>query len=170
MMAGEDVQTDSDLNWYVVLTKPRQENRAQRHLAEQGSEVFLPLLTVEKLRNGKRLTQQEVMFPGYLFLRCRAQSPLLNKVRSTPGARMLLRFGNEPVVVFATLVDNLRDRLEQDETTLFSEQQSVRITSGPFKDYQALFKQYDGEQRAIVLINLLNKQQELLVELNHLSA
>lgn len=170
MMAGKDVQTNNDLNWYVVLTKPRQESRAQRHLAEQGGEVFLPLLTVEKLRNGKRLKQQEVMFPGYLFLRCRAQSPLLNKVRSTLGARMLLRFGNEPVVVFATLVDNLRDRLDQDETTLFSEQQSVRITSGPFKDYQALFKQYDGEQRAIVLINLLNKQQELLVELNHLSA
>ena len=46
--------------------------------------------------------------------------------------------------------------------------QMVEVTSGPFKAYQAIFKQFDGETRAIILLNLLNQQQELLVELEQL--
>jgi hypothetical protein len=35
-------------NWYVVLTKPRQEKRALHHLHEQGVEVLHPYLQVQK--------------------------------------------------------------------------------------------------------------------------
>jgi transcription antitermination factor NusG len=46
----------------------------------------------------------------------------------------------------------------------------VRINTGPFKDYLALFKEYDGEKRAIVLLNLLDQQRELVVKLTQLTA
>ena len=156
--------------WYVVLTKPRQEERALQHLHEQGGKVFLPYLQVEKVRSGVLNKKQEVMFPGYLFLKSKSDSPLLNKVRSTPGARMLLRFGVEPVVVHQALIENLKGQcFDELSETVFKIDQQVRINSGPFKDYLALFKEYDGEKRAIVLLNLLNQQQELAVELNQLS-
>ena len=166
-MAGMEAQE----NWYVVLTKPRQEERALQHLHEQGGEVFLPYLQIEKIRSGVLSKKQEVMFPGYLFLKSRSDSPLLNKVRSTPGARMLLRFDINPVVVYQALIDSLKSQcFEEQSEEAFNVDQQVRITSGPFKDYLALFKEYDGEKRAIVLLNLLNQQQELAVELTQLSA
>lgn len=165
-MSGMEAQK----NWYVVLTKPRQEERALQHLHEQGGEVFLPYLQIEKIRAGVLSRKQEVMFPGYLFLKSRNDSPLLNKVRSTPGSRMLLRFGINPVVVHYALIDNLKEQcLEEQSKEAFNVEQQVRITSGPFKDYLALFKEYDGEKRAIVLLNLLHQQQELAVELTQLS-
>jgi hypothetical protein len=37
--------------------------------------------------------------------------------------------------------------------------------AGPFKNYQAIFKQFDSEHRAIVLLNLLNQQHEMSVVL-----
>ena len=158
------------LNWYVVLTKPRQEERAAMHLEEQGGETFLPFASVEKIKSGQLTTCREVMFPGYLFLRCDSNSPLLGKVRSTRGARMLLRFGVSPVVVHSSLIDDLRSHSEAEGSeALFKPEQKLRIQSGPFKDYVALFKEYDGEKRAIVLLNLLNQQQELVVELEQLS-
>jgi len=161
----------ASLNWYVVLTKPRQEERAAMHLEEQGGETFLPFASVEKIKSGQLTTCREVMFPGYLFLRCNSTSPLLSKVRSTPGARMLLRFGVTPVVVYPSLIDDIRSHSEADHSEdLFKPEQKLRIQSGPFKDYVALFKEYDGEKRAIVLLNLLNQQQELAVELTQLSA
>ncbi len=166
-MLGMEAQED----WYVVLTKPRQEERALQHLHEQGGEVFLPYLRIEKIRAGVLSKKQEVMFPGYLFLKSRNDSPLLNKVRSTPGARSLLRFGVEPVVVHQALIDSLNEQcFEEQSEKAFNVEQQVRITSGPFKDHLALFKEYDGEKRAIVLLNLLNQQQELAVDLNQLSA
>jgi hypothetical protein len=48
------------------------------------------------------------MFPGHLFSKSRSDSPLLNKVRSRSRARMLLRFGVNPVVAYQTLIDSLR--------------------------------------------------------------
>ena len=161
----------TSLNWYVVLTKPRQEERAAMHLEEQGGETFLPFASVERIKSGQLTTCREVMFPGYLFLRCDSNSPLLGKVRSTPGSRMLLRFGASPVVVYPSLLDDLRSHSEADHSeALFKPEQKLRIQSGPFKDYVALFKEYDGQKRAIVLLNLLNQQQELVVELEQLTA
>ena len=42
-------QLDSDV-WYVIRTKPKQEERAALNLENQGFEVFAPKLTVNKLR------------------------------------------------------------------------------------------------------------------------
>ena len=46
----------------------------------------------------------------------------------------------------------------------------VTIIQGPFKDLDAVFCKADGEERAIVLLNLLHRQQELRVPLKALKA
>ena len=159
--------------WYVVLTKPKQEARAEEHLKAQGGEVFLPRIQLEKIRKGKRVEVVEPLFPGYLFVNIKGCEQLIGSIRSTRGVRQLLRFGVEPLEIRAALISDLRHRCGEkveDSQESFAEGQSVEITSGPFKDYQGIFKQFDGEQRAIVLLNLLNQQQELLVELEQLHA
>lgn len=164
--------------WYVVLTKPKQETRAEEHLRAQGGEVFLPQITLEKMRKGKRVNVIESLFPGYLFVNVEGCEHLIGSIRSTRGVRQLLRFGIEPIELRQNLIDDLRHRcgdvhangesLRGNSQAVFKEGQVVEITSGPFKDYQAIFKQFDGERRAIILLNLLNQQQELLVELQQL--
>lgn len=157
--------------WYVVLTKPKQEERAEEHLAAQGSEVFLPRIELDKVRKGKRVNVIEPLFPGYLFVNIKGCEHLIASIRSTRGVRQLLRFGVEPLEVKAALINDLRQRsCEKDEVKLhnvavYKQGRGIEITSGPFKDYQAIFKQFDGEHRAIILLNLLNQQQELLVDL-----
>lgn len=164
--------------WYVVLTKPKQELRAEEHLRAQGGEVFLPRIALEKMRKGKRVNVIESLFPGYLFVNVEGCEHLVGSIRSTRGVRQLLRFGIEPIEIRQDLIDDLRCRcsdvningesLSGNIQAVFKEGQFVEITSGPFKDYQAIFKQFDGEQRAIILLNLLSQQQELLVELEQL--
>jgi transcription antitermination factor NusG len=41
--------------WYVVLTKPKQEERTEEHLVAQGGEVFLPRAQLEKCVKEKEL-------------------------------------------------------------------------------------------------------------------
>jgi transcriptional antiterminator RfaH len=164
--------------WYVVLTKPKQETRAEEHLRAQGGEVFLPQITLEKMRIGKRVNVIESLFPGYLFVNVEGCEHLIGSIRSTRGVRQLLRFGIGPIEIRQDLIDDLRHRcgdLNQNcesfvgsSQAVFKEGQIIEIVSGPFKDYQAIFKQFDGEQRAIILLNLLSQQQELLVDLKKL--
>ncbi len=49
--------------WYVVLTKPKQELRAQENLERQGGMVFLPMFASERIVRGKRVVRQEPLFP-----------------------------------------------------------------------------------------------------------
>jgi transcriptional antiterminator RfaH len=164
--------------WYVVLTKPKQETRAEEHLVAQGGEVFMPRVQLEKMRNGRKVDVIEPLFPGYLFVNVEGCEQLVGSIRSTRGVRQLLRFGLEPLEIRAGLITDLRSRCynqleNQAEYSVsgkaaFQQGQKVVITAGPFKDYQAIFKQFDGDRRVIILLNLLNQQQELLVELGQL--
>ena len=162
--------------WYVVLTKPKQEERAEEHLTAQGGEVFLPRIALEKVRKGKRVRNVEPLFPGYLFVNVEGCEQLVGSIRSTRGVRQLLRFGIQPLEVNPVLINDLRHRCidagnvganaDASPKEYYKQGQMVEVISGPFKDYQAIFKQFDGEHRAIILLNLLNQQQELLVDLS----
>ena len=144
----------------------------------QGGEVFLPRIQLEKVRKGKRVAMLEPLFPGYLFVNVEGCESLVGSIRSTRGVRQLLKFGIEPLEIQSALISDLRNRCysqiensqegSADKQVVFKQGQAVEITSGPFKEYQAIFKQFDGEARAIILLNLLNQQQELLVELEQL--
>jgi transcription antitermination factor NusG len=93
-----------------------------------------------------------------------------------------LRFGIEPLEIQNALICDLKNRcckqienqsdlsreVSASRQAVFNQGQKVEITSGLFKDYQAIFKQFDGEARVIIILNLLNQQQELLVELEQL--
>ena len=156
--------------WYVVLTKPRQEARAQQQLEQQGIEVFLPMLGRIKQVRGKRKEVFVPLFPGYLFIHLTSDSALLSKVRSTLGVRHLLMFAGKVMTVDASLIADLKQRcaaLEQED--VFIQGQAVNIVGGPFLHYQAIFKDYDGEERAIIWLSLLNQQNELIVQLNQLA-
>lgn len=157
------------MSWYVVLTKPRQELRAQEHLQQQNGITFLPMLKIEKVQQGKRKVKTEPLFPGYLFLQTAADNPLLSKVRSTPGVRQLLMFAGKAITVDERLIADLKQRTEiGEDVALFASGQKVALNDGPFKHYQAIFKQYKGEERAVILLTLLGQQNELIVQLDEL--
>jgi hypothetical protein len=41
------------LSWHLVHTKPKGEARALENLERQGFEVFLPIITLKKIKTGQ---------------------------------------------------------------------------------------------------------------------
>ena len=157
--------------WYVVLSKPKQEKIAAEHLRQQGGEVFLPLFRRERIIRGKRVQTEEPLFPGYLFLHIASDSPLLYKVRYTIGARKLLVFGDQPITVSTVLINDLRLRSSNgNNEPLYKTGQKVTLMSGPFRNYEAIFREFNGKERATILLSILGQQSELLVDLDELVA
>lgn len=155
--------------WYIVVTKPRQEARAHDNLESQGGEVFLPMLQTEVIKQGRRTLKSEPLFPNYLFLRLDKDSPLFAKIRSTFGVNKLLSFGGNPVTIDSRLIEDLRLRTTVgDNLPQFKTGQEIELKEGPFRHYQALFKEYKGTERAVILLTLLGQQNELIVELTEL--
>ncbi|MDX3774147.1 transcription/translation regulatory transformer protein RfaH [Chromatiaceae bacterium AAb-1] len=148
--------------WHLLYCKPRQEVRAQQHLANQGLSSFLPLITINKLRAGKRVTVTEPLFPRYLFLHLPQQNINLSTVRSTRGVSDFVRFGSELVKVPAQLIASLTRQqiaLQQQysETPLFRKGEALDITDGPFSGLEAVYNMAEGDKRSCILINLLGQ-------------
>lgn len=160
--------------WYLVATKPKQERRAAEHLNNQSIEHFLPEVEVEKSLRGKRSVRIEPLFPGYLFVALPKSSVFWSKIRSTRGIRDVIRFAGKPAVVMPDIIKQLKSTIGSDEkplklSMLPKQGDSVEIKDGPFKGLSAIFQSFDGEERAIILLDLLGKQQSLAVKLSDLN-
>ncbi len=83
----------NDDPWYVVHAKPRSEARALENLERQGFELFLTVITLQKVRRAMVANITEPMFSRYLFLRAIPRMQDLSVVCSTMGVSQLVRFG-----------------------------------------------------------------------------
>lgn len=154
------------MDWYVVHTKPRQEQRALVNLEQQGYGCYLPLLATERLRQGGLKVVQEPLFSRYLFISL--DSGLTGQswapIRSTLGVSRLVSFGAEPAKVDCTLIDALRSQdraFSERPQRLFDHGEQVQIKDGPFAGLDAIYQMSDGESRAMVLIDILSKPVKL---------
>lgn len=150
------------MHWYLVHTKPRQEKRALQNLEQQGYECYLPTMPVERLRHDHLDITREPLFPRYLFIRLSMDNSAKSwgPIRSTLGVNRIVSFGSEP----ARINDNLINLLKLQETTLhdepkrlFSPGDRVQLTAGAFAGIEGIYQMADGEQRVMVLIELLSK-------------
>ncbi|AMD00430.1 transcription/translation regulatory transformer protein RfaH [Halomonas chromatireducens] len=153
--------------WYVIQCKGGESFRAAEHLGNQGYDLFHPVLEVQKKRGGKLVWLNEPLFPHYLFIRLDRVASNWRPIRSTRGVLKIVTFGDKPLPVEDALVDTLREKgigdLNATANVYFRAGEIVEITEGPFKDLQAVFSSHKGEERAIVLLNLLNRQQRLVL-------
>ncbi|KGK43285.1 hypothetical protein LH51_01240 [Nitrincola sp. A-D6] len=151
-------------DWYLVQCKPGETQRAFEHLQNQQYDCYLPIIRVAKIRKGKRVTLDEPLFPGYLFIHLDQLTDDWQPIRSTRGVTRLVSFGGLPLAIDSALIAALKTRCET-KTTLCSLQkgEKVRITEGPFRELEAMFESFDGDERVVLLLNLLQHQQRLVV-------
>ena len=152
------------MTWYALQHKPAQGDRALTHLQNQDIACFYPKITVEKIRAGKRTKKLEPLFPGYLFVNLEQTDPMWAKLRSTRGVLRIVGFANKPAPISDDVIQHIKASLESvAEQGGIKPGQAVQLNEGPFEGINAIFQAYDGEARAIVLINFMQKQQRVKV-------
>lgn len=157
------------MTWYAVQHKPAQGDRAVAHLQNQDIPCFYPKVTVEKLKGGKRTRKLEPLFPGYLFVNLEQFDPLWAKLRSTRGVLRVVGFANKPAAISDEIIAHIKRSLTSlDEAGGIKPGQSVQLQDGPFEGLTAIFQSFDGEARAIVFINFMQKQQSIKVPVSSL--
>ena len=164
---SEQLADITSSHWYVVHAKPRAEARALENLERQGFEVFLPMITLQKVRRAKLTNVTEPMFSRYLFLRTTPAMQDLSVVRSTMGVSQLVRFGTVPAKVPHAWVEAMRVQPAVQES-LHKQGDKVILGDGMLKGLEAVYMHADGEMRAMVLIDLLSKPHLISYEVAHL--
>lgn len=154
-------QPNSNPRWYLIQTKPRQEARAEENLQRQNFECYRPR---------RQTSTEEALFPGYLFIRLDRQLDNWYPIRSTRGVARVVAFGGEPTPVRDELIAQLRQRLAAlPDRPGFEPGERVQIKAGGFQELEAIFVSTDGEQRSVILLNLLHREQKVRVPTRFLS-
>ena len=152
------------MTWYALQHKPAQGDRALQHLQNQDIACFYPKISVEKIKGGKRSKKLEPLFPGYLFVNLEQTDPMWSKLRSTRGVLRIVGFASKPAPISDAVIQHIKESLDSvAEQGGIKPGQAVQLSEGPFEGINAIFQAYDGEERAIVLVNFMQKQQSIRV-------
>ena len=148
-------------NWYLVKTKPRQENVAIKNLENQEYSTYCPTVTI----NNKHV----VLFPGYIFIQLDDKTQNWSPINSTKGVSYFVRFG----LNFAKVPDNVIEFIKANQLinkeklknlNRFKPGDKVQITDGVFKNCVAIYKSFKSDDRVILLMNILGQQQAINIK------
>jgi transcriptional antiterminator RfaH len=160
--------------WYLLTTKPQNDAYAETQLVNQGYDVYRPLAKRIRKRRQKLIEVIESLFPRYLFIQLDTVNDNWAPIRSTRGVAGFVTFGNNPAVVPELIVETLmlnEDELSEKAISLdrFKQGDKVIIESGPYVGLNAVFDAYNGDERAVILLNMLNSIAKLTISPAHLS-
>jgi transcriptional antiterminator RfaH len=147
--------------WAVARLQPHRERLALHCLGLAGFTVYLPRLRSERVAYGRRMEVRPPLFPGYAFLVIVLQ---WHRARWCPGVLNLIMNGAAPARVPDSVISEIRARerdglVELPESRGFKPGDRVRIISGPFREYLALYVGQAAHERVAVLLQLLGGRQ-----------
>ena len=157
------------LCWYVVHTRPKQEDRTSTNLRTWGIETLNPKLRVNKFNEFTgRLTQiVKPLFPGYIFSRFR-YNELYHRVRYTRGVHGLVCVDNQPVPVDDEIIEVVRSQMGGDgfvKIDKLNPGDKVIINNGRFQNFYGVFERsLPDSDRVMILLNTVSFQAHVVLE------
>lgn len=166
-------QDNQNRSWYLVVTKPQSEFKAQDNLLRQGYETYLPLVQTSRRRNGKNIQRTEVFFSRYIFISLDKENDNWSPIRSTIGVAGMVRFGGLPAVVPASLIDVLKKNenefgLQSIEKKELKQGDKVGIIDGPFEGHKAIYQKMKSTERVSVLLDIVGKNTQVTLSVHEL--
>ena len=173
-------QISKGRNWYVLHTYSGYEDAVARNLKQRiesldmQDKIFNVLVPKEKkikIKNGKRRTIEEKIYPGYVLVEMIVTDASWYVVRNTPNVTGFIGAGTVPIPVSSDEIKELQKRMvgagESKYKIEFSVGDPVKIVDGPFKDFDGKVSAIDEERGKVkVLISMFGR--ETAVELDSL--
>ena len=172
-------QLDTERNRYAIHTYAGYENAVARNLKQRieslGMEdkIFNVLVPTEKkikIKGGKRIEEEEKIYPGYILVDMVVTDDSWYVVRNTPRVTGFVGSGVYPVPLEKKEVDTLFKRMDTGTVKHNIDleiDEAIVIVDGPFKDMEGKVSEVDEERGKVrVLVSMFGR--ETPVELDFL--
>jgi len=172
-------QTNGERHWYAIHTYSGYENAVARNLRQRieslGMEdrIFDVVVPTEKkirVKGGKRVTEEERIYPGYVLVDMIVTDDSWYVVRNTPRVTGFVGSGTQPVPLrdeeLSALMNRMKDDAPKHHVDL-SIDDLVMIVDGPFKELEGKIGEIDEARGKVkVLVSMFGR--ETPVELDFL--
>lgn len=158
------------LRWYVVQAFSNYENRVKLQLEEAiereelqqyFGEILVPTEEVVEMRDGQKRSSARKFFPGYVLVEMEMNDESWHLVKSVPRVMGFIGgTSDKPAPITQAEADKILNRVNNSEEAprpkvLFEVGEMVRITDGPFADFNGVIEEVDYDKsrlRVAVLV------------------
>ena len=143
--------------WYVVHTYSGYENKVKatiektvenRNLQNLLVDIQVPMEEVIEEKDGKQKVTLKKKFPGYVFIKMFMSDESWYVVRNTRGVTSFVGPGSKPVPLTEEEIESM-GIIEMPQEIDLEVGESVKIISGPLKDFVAVIQEIVLEKRKI---------------------
>ena len=157
-------------HWYVVHAYSGFEQQVKRSLTERISRmgledsfggILVPTEEVVEMREGTKRKSERKFFPGYVLVQMEMNDDTWHLVKEVPKVLGFIGgTGDRPTPISEKEANEILHRVQEGvekprPKTLFEPGEMVRITEGPFNDFNGVVEEVDYEKskmRVSVLI------------------
>jgi len=141
-------QVSRGKRWYIIHTYSGFEDQVKDALLQRVEttkmqdkifDVVVPTANKVRIKNGKRKTFVEKVFPGYVMVQMDVDDDSWYVVRNTPNVTGFLGSGTTPVPMSEKEVENIFAQMNTEEATTeidIEVDTPVLIIDGPFKNFE----------------------------------
>jgi transcriptional antiterminator NusG len=172
-------------DWYVVHTYSGYENKVKAnlesriHTMQMEDKIFgvhIPMEDVMEIKSGKKQVVKKKQFPGYLLVRMVYDNDSWYVVRNTPGVTGFVSAGtgSKPTPLSKHEVEKIlavkKEEVRPQVRLGFEEGDVVRITSGPFADFNGTINEINPDQAKLkVLVNIFDRETPVELSFDQVS-
>ncbi|WP_407668791.1 transcription termination/antitermination protein NusG [Oceanisphaera profunda] len=152
------------MRWYVIQAFSGYEGRVQKSLIEhirlnemeeQFGEILVPTEEVVEMRAGQKRKSERKFFPGYVLVQMQMNDASWHLVRSIPRVMGFIGGTPERPAPISDkeadlILNRLQDAIDKPKPkTLFEPGELVRVSEGPFADFNGVVESVDYEKSRI---------------------
>lgn len=157
--------------WYVLHTYSGYEENVKKNLEQRiasfdmSDKIFNIMVPKEKkikIKNGKRQTIEEKIFPGYVLVEMVVTDDSWYVVRNTPNVTGFIGSGTTPTPIDPAEMQKLQKRTQAEEPVHHIDvniDDPVKIVDGPFKNFEGKVSSVDESRGKLkVLVSMFGRE------------
>ena len=163
----DQAQDNPNARWYVVHTYSGHENKVATTLKQRITsmnlenkilEVLVPTQEKIEVREGKKVTVHDKIFPGYILVRMELSDESWHAVRSTAGVTSFVGTSTRPTPLPDEEVQTILKFTAMEAPkykATFTVGEAIKIIDGPFSDFLGTVDEIDedkGKLKALISI------------------
>lgn len=169
---------EKNYKWYVLKSISGKEQKVKEYieaacktadLDQYVSQVLIPTEKVVTLRNGKRVTKDRVLLPGYVLVECNLTDECYPRLRNVPNVLGFLSTTRDqkPSPVRQDEINKLfgTDEPVVEETQIdvnYMVGEKIKVTDGPFDGFNGVIEEVVAEKKKLkVIVTIFDRQTPL---------
>lgn len=185
LLDGDEPIVQEGMNWFVLRVASNKESSVREtllrkvqieHMEHLVSRILVPTEKTKTIKAGKQRITETKLYPGYVFVEMRLEDDgripqdVFFLIKETTGVGDFVGTAGRPTAMQSHEIEKmLRDsRKPEDEPVIklsFEKGEHVKITEGPFENYEGTVDELNPEKGEItVLVTIFGRQAPINLE------